>query len=679
MNIGNQLALTVLLLLLLSTFAPYTTPVQGQEELMIYFDDPLGGESWTGGSTQNITWNLTIPAHVDPMEVDVLLEYVYDGRGPYPIAQLTGDVANYSWDSPTINSDNVWLIIKAESSESRSFDIVEIKIDSSIPELMEYHPSQGETVPSTDKVELIFDQEVRVEDVSSNFTLLHDMGTVEGSFQTAEIDNNYSLTFIPFSRVPAGSNYSWNLDGGIHDSSSPGNVLWIDITVDFQVEEGPPEVTVVAPGVDTVVKTGEYMEIKWFTDQTVLDENPVNISYSADGGQTWISIVSGIDNTGVYNWTVQKAPMVEYPIVNAIVNVSSRSISGYEGYSNSGTFKIYDNFPPEVIIIRPYEGSYLVKDHVYNIRWEAVDDEPLLAKPITISVTSDQGETWKVIAQSISNSGEHPWKVEGIPSGDAILNVSCTDSHGAVSWDHSSPFNVLAENPLSLRITPANSSFNSRDLVNISWEAPDLIPETQRFRLLYSVDGETWIDYRELDPEVNYTDVPIPYEISSDFRFRLEMYDWEDVLFYADSYEFEVFPEILDVHMEYIDEFTFVTIRFNGYVGLRHMQDALTLYRNGEKVEIDRDDIYSRHSSIIVLIVNDLEPGDYSVELNSDDVEGRDFTSRDLISFNVPDHATREYWALLLFIPLALVLLYMYRGKGKEHKKVPQTHVKIHR
>ncbi len=669
----------VLLILMLSVICPTICTVQGQGEFLVSFNNPSGGESWTGGHMNNITWNLSVPAHVDPTDVDITLEYVYDGKGPYPIAQLTGDTTNYTWIPPFINSRNVWLIIKAERAELRSFDLITMTVDSSPPVLKDYFPGQGDTIPSTAGIELLFDQEVKVDDISANFTFYHGPFVVEGSFQAKMIGANYSVSFHPVVRLVPGTDYRWTLEGGVRDVSYPGNVLILDHDIEFRVEEGPPEITVISPVKDTVARVGELLEIRWVTEEAVLDDNPVNISYSANGGLTWINIVRGIPDTGIYEWSVQKAPLLTYPIMNAMIMVSCRSISGYEDHAYSNTFKIYENFPPEVTVIRPYTGSYLVKNHNYNILWTAEDDEPLPNRPITISVTWDDGETWKVIAQSIRNTGSYNWYVEGIPAGTTIINVSCTDSQGAMSWAHSPAFTVLAQNPLSLKVSPGNHSFNSRDRVNISWEVPAWVPGTQKFRLLYSADGVNWVNYRELDPKANFTIVHVPYEISSDFRFRLEMYDWEEILFYADSREFEVFPEILGVDVEYVDDFTFVTIRFNGYVSLWHMQHAFTLYRNGVKVEVTRNDIYSSHSSIIVFIGHDLEPGVYSVELNSEGVENRDFTTRDLTSFTIPYGSRREYWIMLLLIPLAVVLLYMYRGKGKEAKKVPGTNVRIHR
>lgn len=680
MNTRSGLYLMIILLMVLPIIYPGPASASMDQDLSVYFHVPEGGESWTGGSRQTIKWNLTFPSHISPSDITIRLDYLYDGRGPYSIAQLTGQTTNHTWTTPKLDYEEVMLMIRAESGTLRAFDIIYINIDSSPAVLTSHHPKDGDIIPSTDRVKLTFDQPVNTSDVLANFTLFQGTTQLNGFFQSVISEQNYSLVFHPFSTLEAGDDYRWSLQGGIKDTSQPGNMILVDISVEFTVEEGPPEVSVHSPISGYSIKTGETLEITWSVSDGNLDDEPVNISYSADRGNSWINIAKNIDNTGLYNWEVQRAPLVKYPLHDVQVRVSVRSISGHEGYGYSDLFSIYDNYPPEIEVIRPYRDSYLVKGHTYNIIWEATDDNPLPHRPITISISTDGGESWRVIAQSIRNTGEHSWRVEGIPAGEAMINISVTDSHGAVSWARTPTFIVLSESPLRLNMYPVKDFYHSREMVEISWNMPPVYSRTQRLRLLYSIDGESWIVFRDLDTEDNSTTLPMPFEMSSSFRFRIELYDWEEILFYNDSDEFEVFPEILSTNLEHIDDFTFITIRFDGYVSLRSMQQSFTLYRDNKKIDMPQERVYSLHSSIIVFIVNDLEPGDYRVVLNSDEVVNRDFSPVDVTSFTIEGDGTPgELWALLLLIPLAVVMIYMYRGKGKIPKKVEKDSVKIFR
>ncbi len=644
------------------------------------FTSPTGGERWTGGSSHNISWDVNTTA--DLANVSVYLEYAYDGFGPYLIANFSAnETLNYTWEVPSIDSDNVYLLIRAEHGEQRAWDFVQIQIDSMAPELLDYHPSSGDVIPSTEGVELVFDQPVNMDNISANFTLMRGETVINGTFRESIVNNNFTVVFSPTQRLQADNNYTWQCEGTIRDRSDPGNVLELNLSIDFEVEEGPPQVNVVTPERDLSFKFGDTLTINWTTDDAELDDNPVDISLSADGGKTWVNLITGIDNTGSYTWTVEKIPLAEYPVKNALINVSCRSISGYVGYDHSQPFRLIGNILPELEILRPYEGTHVVLGQKYIIRWNATDDQPLPDRPITISVTSDyENKTWRVIAQSIRDTGEYEWTVEGLPAGQAVLNLSCKDSHGDVNWTHSPPFTVLEKNPLSIYLTPDNKSFYNRDTVNISWEAPDWVPDITRLRLFYSNDGESWIQMSDMDKEVNYREVNIPYSFSSDFCFRLEMYDWEGILYHVESQKIEVFPEILSGEVEHIDDFTFLTIRFRSFVDVGHMATALTIYRDGEEIEISRNDVYLQSGGVIVYIARNLEPGEYKVELNSDGFTNRDFTTRELTTFTIPDEPETQisYWPLLLFIPLAMITISLFRGKGKQ-AKLPNTHVKIHR
>ena len=681
MNRRYILPILVITLLLFQLAIPFTlNAVSGEEEyLKVSFTNPTGGERWTGGSSHNISWDVNTT--FDLGNVSVYIEYAYDGLGPYEIANFAAnETLNFTWEVPSIDTDNFYLLIRAEHGEQRAWDFVQIRIDSTSPELLDYHPSSGDVIFSTEGVELIFDQPVNMDDVSTNFTLMRGETVIAGSFRTSTVNDNFTVTFSPTQRMQAGSNYNWRLEGVIRDISDPGNGLQLNLSVDFEVEEGAPKVNVVTPERDILILTGETLYINWTTDNAALADNPVDISFSADGGITWLTIVTGLDDTGSYTWTVEKMPLADYPVKNALVNVSCRSVSGYVGYGHSQPFRTYDNFPPELEVIRPYEGTHIFLGQTYLIRWIATDDHPLPDRPITISVTTDhENKTWRVIAQSIRNTGEYEWTVDGI-AGEAVLNVSCKDSHGDVNWTHSPPFTVLKENPLSISISPDNKSFYVRQRVNISWETPTWVPGVQRLRLMYSAGDGVWRTHADMESEVDYREMSLPYEITSNFSFRLEMYDWDGVLFYVESREIEVFPKILETGVEHIGDFTFVTIRFDGYVALGHMQSAFTLYRDRERVEISRNDIYQRHSSIIVYIVRDLEPGEYYVELNSDDIDNRDFVTRQITTFTIAEEPRIQfsYWPLLLFIPLAVMILSLFRGKGKQDK-LPNTHVKIQR
>ena len=672
------LNIVIIALILLQTFN-ISLGAEDDETLEIRFLTPTNGDRLTGGHQQNIT--LYLNTSLDPANITIYIEYGYQGKGPYLITNLTGETLNYSWDVPQIDLNEVWLIVRAEHGEIKAWDIIRIDIDSTPPRFLDHYPYQGDTIFSTEDFKLIFDQRVNLDDIRNNYTVYRDNIPVSGSFTTRMDNNNFSVTFRPTTRLTVGTDYSWVLQGAIRDVSQPGNLVWINRTANFSVEEVAPRVTVLSPLKDTIIDIGDTVEILWSTDNIQMPEEPITITYTLDDGNTWIEIASNIENTGNFSWLVEPVPAARYPVYNAIINVSSVSVSGYMGYGHSQPFIIYDNYPPEVEVLRPFEGTSAVLGQTYMIRWIATDEEGLPNNPITISISTDNKTSWRVIAQSIANTGEFNWRVTGVPIGEAYINVSCKDSHGDIAWAHSPLLTILDKNPLSIAMSPLKTSYHSLERVNVSWTTPEWAHGDYRLRLLRSVDGQSWVVQQDMDSSRSYINFTMPYEISSDFRFRLEMYDWEDVIFYNDSFIFEVFPEILETRVEHIGDFTFVTIRFNGYIALGHMQRGFTLYRDGVPIQISTDDVYSQQSNVIVFMAHNLDPGNYQAELNSDNIENRNFTPRTLITFSIEEEeeTKMEYWPLLLFTPLLVLMLYLYRGKKEPSSKLPDTHVKITR
>ncbi len=657
------------LMVLCLTLVFFTPASASEQYLYIDIDKPLEGEVFTGGSQTNISWNLT--TSFDLSSVEISLEYVHDGMGPYVITEnIPGTVDNYSWEVPEIDPDIVHLIIRAEGADLKAWDMVSINIESTPPELIEYTPWDGGTLLSNEDIVFVFNKEIRREDFSSNFTLSHGDDPVFGWFDyhTDEENGTFAASFSPAGRLDHDKQYRLTLNGSIRDHSEPGNILTIDMVVNFTVEEGAPSVNVYEPSIGTEVLVDDRLNITWSTGGYTLDESPIDISYSIDGGDSWRSIRTGIDDIGKIQWTVPSISNVDYPL-ECMINVSALSIDGHTGYAHSSSFEIIDNIPPKVEISRPYQGSYVVRGYNYRIRWEAHDNRPLPTNPITISISEDGGINWRIISHSIRNTGEHIWRANVSP-GDVLINVTVTDSHGASSWDHSAPLTVLPSNPLSMSVNPNSTFYHSRSHVNITWSSPDLSREMQyvRFNISYN-GGSTWTTLKEVDAEQSYANISIPFQMSDDCIIRLEVGDEDGTMFHYDSHRFEIMPELLESTVEHSGDFTFVNLRFEGWVGLSNIQRAFTLYRDGEIVEVDNRDLMQVGSPIIIYIGRDLGPGEYTIRLESEDDPNHDFSDIDLLNFQIEeDEEQHNYHYLFGLLPVSIViaqLVYMIKGKKR--------------
>ncbi|MGM0406115.1 MAG: Ig-like domain-containing protein [Thermoplasmatota archaeon] len=635
-------------------------------ELHVEFNSPNEGDIWTGGGEQNISW--TLNTSLELSEIEVVLEYVSEGEGPYLIDRYEkGDLTNYStnhtWTVPEIDSDEVYIIIRAEGGGYRRWKMVSIEIDSTVPEFLFSSPSEGGLLLSDSNIEMTFSEEIDLDDLRSNFTVYGPSSTVDGTIFGRTVDDNFTVEFDPVEELEPSPDYYIEISGSVNDNSYPGNSLEIDLTVNFTVKRGPPLVEVWT-SVEDEIRIGNTTEIGWSVDQDELINEPINISYTVDGGNTWINIASGLENEGSYIWEVPKEPVVDYPVSNVLVNVSCENEYGFIGYGYSQSFTVYENLKPVVEIERPYEDLVLVEGQETEIRWKANDDVQLPENPITISISTNGGNSWRVISYDVENDGLYQWKID-TSAENAVINVSCTDSDDSTTWSHSDVFTILEKNPLELSLDPDKEKYHTREQINIGWVSPPMVDDYQHMRVSFSDDGESWSVMNEVEPGENTASIRFPFAMSSQCRIMLEVVDDSGTIYSVVSEEFEVFPEVKEVTWSELGDSTMIHISFGSYVSRGLIESCLYLYKDGEKIEVSRNEVLAMSGSDIVLIKDGLPEGNYNIELNSSS-SNVEFDERIIYQFEIGEREERgyvTYWPTLLLIPLIAFLLYTYKIK----------------
>jgi hypothetical protein len=95
---------------------------------------------------------------------------------------------------------------------------------------------------------------------------------------------------------------------------------------------------------------GTSRAITW-SNSGIIDN--VNIDYSIDGGQTWLSIVASTPNTGTYAWTIPGTPSHA-----CLVRVSDASVSLIQDMSDA-QFSIVLDRPISLVKLGEWLGSYI--------------------------------------------------------------------------------------------------------------------------------------------------------------------------------------------------------------------------------------------------------------------------------------------------------------------------------
>jgi len=128
--------------------------------------------------------------------------------------------------------------------------------------------------------------------------------------------------------------------------------------------------------------------------------------------------------------------------VGSVVNVDLADIQSYLVPSTGS-----DTTPPVVTVITPNGGEIVTANTAYTVQWTATDTDGSGVASIDLYLSLDNGSTFSLIAQSLSNSGSHTWFPANRPSTAAIVRVKATDNAFNIGSDDSDAVFTIASPP----------------------------------------------------------------------------------------------------------------------------------------------------------------------------------------------------------------------------------------
>jgi len=127
------------------------------------------------------------------------------------------------------------------------------------------------------------------------------------------------------------------------------------------VSASPPTLSVVTPSAGAVVSSGEVLRIQWNAIDTDGDPMTYSVQYSADKGQTWLTLGTGLEETSL---EVETRALPGSP--DALVRVMA-SDGVLATRATSALFELQDQ-PPYAVILWPEDGASLsmVDPHIFQ-------------------------------------------------------------------------------------------------------------------------------------------------------------------------------------------------------------------------------------------------------------------------------------------------------------------------
>ena len=173
-----------------------------------------------------------------------------------------------------------------------------------------------------------------------------------------------------------------------------------------------PSVTVGSANGAEVWACGSSHNITWTATDNVAVVS-ISIDYSLDNGASWITLASGLANSGTYGWTIPNTPTTQ-----GLVRVTAYdAVPLSAGDVSNATFTIADQTVPTATLSAPDGGETIASGSTQNITWSAADNVAVTAIDLYVSI--DNGANYSLIASGEANDGTYDWLVPAASTAEA--------------------------------------------------------------------------------------------------------------------------------------------------------------------------------------------------------------------------------------------------------------------
>ncbi|MCF8457826.1 MAG: hypothetical protein K9H62_18005 [Bacteroidales bacterium] len=355
---------------------------------------PNGGEVWTAGSTQNITWSTT-----GTVSYVVIYYSTNNGTNWNLIDDYSYNDGLYEWTIPNLTTTNALIKIHDVAS-SQVVDISNGVFEiASLNTITVTTPNGGEILTAG----------------SSYFITWTNTGVIDYVEIWFSSDAGITWSYIDDHAFNAGI-FEWTVPNTITTNAlikinEFGNTSVVDVSdALFEIGAAVNSLTLTHPNGGQYLTISATYYVTWASTGNI---NNVDLTYSVDSGTTWSSIASNVPNNGQYQWQIPNTPSQ-----TALVKVAETANPAVADASDS-TFTITTTFYSSLLVLTPNGGETLTGGSTYEITWGSVG----LTSFIHLLYSTDGGINWTTIDTYQGNNGGYYWTVPMINSQDVLVRV----------------------------------------------------------------------------------------------------------------------------------------------------------------------------------------------------------------------------------------------------------------
>jgi hypothetical protein len=475
---------------------------------LINVTSPNGGESLTGGTSHDITWD--VQGNIEA----VLLQYSIDNGANWitiePFAENTGI---YKWTVPETPSDNCLVRIGASDSDAGPVDVSDavFSIVSTGPASINLKsPNRWVTITAG-----------TTEEITWHWT---GSGDVDNIMLEYSIDSGQTWLMIVPGTANTGS-YFWYVPDTpsehclVRIQVGEGDETLSDISdVEFSIiTPAAPVLHVTSPNGGETWKVGYFYNITWDTIGTI--EN-VKLEYSVNGGGSWTDIIASTPNNGSYDWTVPDSPAE-----SCLIRVSDAA--GESTDTSNESFAIVPAPTATLDVTSPNGGESLTTGAAHDITWTSTEMENVESVMIEYSV--DNGASWTTVvpaAEHNGSGGSYNWTVPDTPSETCLVRITDNSSDEGPSDISDAVFTIEPAPFITVTSPNGGEQWQTGSTYAINWTSS-------------GITGNVVIDlYRGTSFDCNITTTPVDTG-SFDWNIPISFTNADDykVLIYQDTIE----------------------------------------------------------------------------------------------------------------------------------------------
>lgn len=292
----------------------------------------------------------------------------------------------------------------------------------------------------------------------------------------------------------------------------------------FRKDTTPPLVSLTSLQGGQVIAGNSDVAITWTaSDETLLATNPISLSYSLNAGSSWVSIASGLANTGTYTWSVPG-----FNSATVRVRVMAQDSVGNTSTSSSATNFSIDSTAPAIVLTSLTGGQVIRGGVASSISW-TVTDPNLGPTPIRLEYSKDNGVTWIEIANNLPETSPYAWTPPLEDGSSYRIRVFAKDIVGNEAFSASSISFIIDSTPPTLALTAllgGESIAGNGAVKAITWNATDANFGSAPIKLEYSSNsGSTWTVIAASAPNTGSYNWTVSVPDGNNYRIRLTATD----------------------------------------------------------------------------------------------------------------------------------------------------------